>query len=107
MAAGADAIAHASLLVLVLLTVILAAPLTSAQVNCEIQVYGSDLVDPAHTMVELHSNFTIDGSKCEGQCCRRGLQPMDDQWNGLPDERRGNASLVSLEPRKALSNSYA
>jgi hypothetical protein len=29
----------------------------------EIQVYGSDLVDPRHTMVELHSNFTIDGSK--------------------------------------------
>jgi len=32
-----------------------------AQDNYEIQVYGSDLVDPAHTMVELHSNFTIDG----------------------------------------------
>ncbi|MGB7469832.1 MAG: hypothetical protein WBW58_10730, partial [Candidatus Acidiferrum sp.] len=34
-----------------------------AQDNYEIQVYGSDLVDPGHTMVELHSNFTIDGSK--------------------------------------------
>ena len=42
---------------------ILAAPLARAQDNYEIQVYGSDLVDPAHTMVELHSNFTIDGSK--------------------------------------------
>jgi hypothetical protein len=41
----------------------LAAPLTSAQDNYEIQVYESDLVDPKHTMVELHSNFTIDGSK--------------------------------------------
>ena len=36
---------------------------TSAQDNYEIQVYGYDLVEPEHTMVELHSNFTIDGSK--------------------------------------------
>ena len=41
----------------------LAATLACAQDNYEIQVYGSDLVDPGHTMVELHSNFTIDGSK--------------------------------------------
>ncbi|MHB8500006.1 MAG: hypothetical protein ACYDCG_13280 [Candidatus Acidiferrales bacterium] len=34
-----------------------------AQDNYEIQVYGSDLVDPHHTIVELHSNFTIDGTK--------------------------------------------
>jgi len=34
-----------------------------AQDNYEIQVYGSDLVAPGHTMVELHSNFTVDGSK--------------------------------------------
>jgi hypothetical protein len=35
----------------------------AAQDNYEIQVYGSELVEPGHTMVELHSNFTIDGSK--------------------------------------------
>jgi hypothetical protein len=35
----------------------------SAQDNYEIQVYGSETVAPGHTMVELHSNFTIDGSK--------------------------------------------
>src|ERR1700675_1440564 len=46
-----------------LLPLLLAAPLARAQDNYEIQVYGSDLVDPRHTMVELHSNFTIDGSK--------------------------------------------
>ena len=46
-----------------LLTLLLAAPLSRAQDNYEIQVYGYDLVDPGHTMVELHSNFTIDGSK--------------------------------------------
>ncbi len=34
-----------------------------AQGNYEIQVYGSDLVPPHATMVELHSNFTIQGSK--------------------------------------------
>jgi hypothetical protein len=33
-----------------------------AQDNYEIQVYGSDLVPPKHTMVELHSNFTVEGS---------------------------------------------
>lgn len=34
-----------------------------AQDNYEIQVYGSELVDRGHTMVELHSNFTFQGSK--------------------------------------------
>jgi hypothetical protein len=34
-----------------------------AQSNYEIQVYGADLVEPGHTMVELHSNFTIQGFK--------------------------------------------
>jgi hypothetical protein len=34
-----------------------------AQDNYEIQVYGSDTVPAASTMVELHSNFTVDGSK--------------------------------------------
>ena len=34
-----------------------------AQDNYEIQVYSYDQVEPGHTMVELHSNFTIDGSK--------------------------------------------
>jgi hypothetical protein len=34
-----------------------------AQGNYEIQVYGVDLVEPRSTMVELHSNFTVQGSK--------------------------------------------
>jgi hypothetical protein len=38
-------------------------PRAAAQDNYEIQVYGADTVDPGHTMFELHSNFTIDGSK--------------------------------------------
>jgi hypothetical protein len=34
-----------------------------AQDNYEIQVYGSDTVTPRTTMLELHSNFTLNGSK--------------------------------------------
>jgi len=34
-----------------------------AQDNYEIQVYGSELVEKGHTMAELHSNFTFEGSK--------------------------------------------
>ena len=34
-----------------------------AQENYEIQVYSYDTVQPRHTMFELHSNFTISGSK--------------------------------------------
>src|SRR6516165_770941 len=42
---------------------LLFSPAAAAQDNYEIQVYGYDTVEPGHTMVELHSNFTIDGSK--------------------------------------------
>ncbi|MBS1524436.1 MAG: hypothetical protein JST19_02240 [Bacteroidetes bacterium] len=40
-----------------------------AQDNYEIQVYGSETVDSGRTMLELHSNFTLNGSKTieEGQ----------------------------------------
>ena len=34
-----------------------------AQGNYEVQVYGSDLVPKNVTMVELHSNFTLSGTK--------------------------------------------
>lgn len=40
-----------------------AAATVRGQDNYEIQVYGADLVEPGHTMLELHSNFTINGSK--------------------------------------------
>ena len=36
---------------------------SKAQDNYEIQVYGSETVDPGHTMIELHSNYTFYGSK--------------------------------------------
>jgi hypothetical protein len=34
-----------------------------AQDNYEIQVYGGDTVEPGKTMVEFHSNFTVDGRR--------------------------------------------
>jgi hypothetical protein len=37
--------------------------LVRAQGNYEVQVYGSEMVPPGRTMVELHSNFTFEGSK--------------------------------------------
>jgi len=37
--------------------------LCHAQANYEIQVYGSETVAPQSLMVELHSNFTLDGQK--------------------------------------------
>ncbi len=53
------------LLTVVSLLVVDSAMITAAgaQDNYEIQVYGVDTVAPGHTMVELHSNFTVDGSK--------------------------------------------
>ena len=41
----------------------LAAITAHAQDNTEIQVYGSDLVATGDTMVEIHSNFTVQGTK--------------------------------------------
>lgn len=34
-----------------------------AQGNYEVQIYGSETMAPGHTMVELHSNFTAEGSR--------------------------------------------
>ena len=42
---------------------VLCAARLGAQGNYEVQVYGSDLVTPGVTMVELHSNFTAEGEK--------------------------------------------
>jgi hypothetical protein len=50
------------LIVLVFSLLICASP-AHAQDNYEIQVYGSDMVAPRTTMMEIHSNFTVQGSK--------------------------------------------
>src|SRR5438132_3769061 len=48
---------------LVVSWVVILSNTAQAQDNYEIQVYSYDLVAPHHTMVELHSNFTFEGSK--------------------------------------------
>lgn len=52
---------HKKLLLLVLLLDFFAT--AKGQENYEIQVYGSETVDPGRTMLELHSNYTFNGSK--------------------------------------------
>ena len=49
----------------------------AAQDNYEIQVYGSDTMKPGRTMVELHSNFTIKGSKSTED----GVLPTNHAWH--------------------------
>src|SRR6266581_4173228 len=46
-----------------------------AQDNYEIQVYGYETVEPHRTMVELHSNFTFQGSNT----MENGLLPTNPQ----------------------------
>lgn len=46
-----------------------------AQDNYEIQIYGSETVEKGHTMLELHSNFTINGTKKS----ENGLLPTNHQ----------------------------
>jgi hypothetical protein len=48
-----------------------------AQENYEIQVYSYEAVKPGHTMVELHSNFTIEGSRQK----RDGLYPTNHAFH--------------------------
>lgn len=47
----------------ILLALVVCAIGVQAQDNYEIQVYGADTVEPHSTMVEFHTNFTINGSK--------------------------------------------
>ena len=58
---GKPAAKHCVLLILVILG-FGDVRLAKAQDNYEIQVYGSDTVAPKSTMLELHSNFTVEGS---------------------------------------------
>jgi len=49
----------------------------AAQDNYEIQVYGYDTVAPGTTMVELHSNYTANGSKQTVD----GVAPSNGAWH--------------------------
>jgi hypothetical protein len=48
-----------------------------AQDNYEIQVYGADTVPPDHTMVELHSNYTVEGTRHVTD----GVYPSEHAWH--------------------------
>jgi hypothetical protein len=50
-------------LLLVALPVLLCPAHLRAQDNYEIQVYGSETVEPGSTMVEFHTNFAVQGEK--------------------------------------------
>jgi len=50
-------------ILLALFTAVIVSPCVRAQDNYEIQVYGAETVAPRSTMVEIHSNFTVNGSK--------------------------------------------
>jgi hypothetical protein len=56
-----------------------------AQNNYEIQVYGADTVAPSRTMVELHSNFTFEGSKTTEQ----GVLPDEHQLHETVEITQG------------------
>ena len=56
-----------------------------AQGNYEIQVYGADTVAPKNTMVELHSNFTIEG---QTQMID-GVLPTNHQWHETVEITQG------------------
>ena len=56
-----------------------------AQDNYEIQVYGSETVERHHTMVELHSNFTFEGTKTY----QDGLFPTNHQLHETIEITRG------------------
>jgi hypothetical protein len=64
-------------IILIRMFILLAAgaSLAYAQGNYEIQVYGADTVAPGNTMVELHSNFTAEGSRAT----KDGTYPTDHQ----------------------------
>ena len=49
--------------IFVALTLLLLTPKARAQDNYEIRVYSSEATPKSVTMVEIHSNFTVDGSK--------------------------------------------
>ncbi len=48
-----------------------------AQENYEIQVYGSETMKPGRTMVELHDNFTIQGTKVKDGT----MLPTNHTWH--------------------------
>lgn len=59
-----------------------------AQDNYEIQVYSYDTVAPGHTMLELHSNLTVEGTKDTVD----GVLPTEHAWHETLEITRGFTS---------------
>ncbi len=59
-----------------------------AQGNYEIQVYGADTVEPKSTMVEIHSNYTLDGQKYQVD----GVYPTNHQLHETLEITQGLTS---------------
>jgi hypothetical protein len=70
----------------------LAAWPASAQDNYEIQVYDAETVLPGHTMLELHSNFTISGTKTVVD----GVLPTKHAWHETIEITRGFTSWFEI-----------
>ncbi|MBS2027596.1 MAG: hypothetical protein JST54_06820 [Deltaproteobacteria bacterium] len=63
-----------------------------AQGSFEIQIYESELVAPAHTLAELHSNFTIEGSTTTSD----GTYPTRHQLHETLEVTHGFADWFEL-----------
>ena len=57
----------------------------AAQENYEIQVYEAGTIAPRHTMLELHTNFTLSGSKTAAN----GVLPTHHSWHETIEITRG------------------
>ena len=73
-----------------ILTLCLCSPVCQAQDNYEIQVYGSETVAPKTTMVELHSNYTFQGSKTTVD----GVIPTEHELHETVEITQGITLLV-------------
>ena len=70
----------------------LAVSLADAQDNYEIQVYGSDMVAPRSTMVEIHSNFTVSGSTT----VQNGMLPTNHAMHETLEVTQGLANWAEV-----------
>jgi hypothetical protein len=71
---------------------VLSPVLLRAQGSYEIQVYGSETVKPGETMVELHSNFTISGSKSVTD----GMRPTEHQFHETLEITHGFSPIFEV-----------
>ena len=70
-----------------ILTTLAGAGRADAQDNYEIQVYGAETVPPKNLMVELHSNFTVSGTRASSGSHTRQTEPIQPT---MPCTRRSN-----------------